>query len=405
MQLPIIFLVISLSVNLVLIYVLLMRRQLKSGTAPDKNVDQAKAKLEASVNSLSVGFIMTDTTPKVTEINGAAQRIFGLIDPTKPLDKMIPDDTLSRINQVLIQKFDIIQSINKSLTKGLIDVQEFSINNRFFRIFINPISMSDVKSEIIGCVILVEDVTESRVLDRAKDEFFSIASHEMRTPLTAIQGYTYLIRHYYLSKINDSQLENMIDNIENSSLKLLNIVNDFLDTSKLEHGDINIKQEPVNVIKITSALVEEYITIAHQKGINLQINKPASDDLSVLADPDRLVQVLINLIGNALKFTVKGGVIVEIQAPIDHKLKILVHDTGKGIAPENQALLFHKFQQAGAGLLVRDSGGTGLGLYISKILVEKMGGEMKLENSQVGVGSTLSFTLPVAPMNTTDHPQ
>ncbi len=405
MQLPIIFLVISLSVNLVLIYVLVMRRQLKSGAIPDKNIDQAKAKLEASVNSLSVGFIMTDTTPKVTEINGAAQRIFGLIDPTKPLDKTIPDDTLSRINQVLIQKFDIIQSINKSLTKGLIDVQEFSINNRFFRIFINPISMSDVKSEIIGCVILVEDVTESRVLDRAKDEFFSIASHEMRTPLTAIQGYTYLIRHYYLSKINDSQLENMIDNIENSSLKLLNIVNDFLDTSKLEHGDINIKQEPVNVIKITSALVEEYITIAHQKGINLQINKPASDDLSVLADPDRLVQVLINLIGNALKFTVKGGVIVEIQAPVDHKLKILVHDTGKGIAPENQALLFHKFQQAGAGLLVRDSGGTGLGLYISKILVEKMGGEMKLENSQVGVGSTFSFTLPVAPMNTTDHPQ
>jgi signal transduction histidine kinase len=249
-------------------------------------------------------------------------------------------------------------------------------------------------------VLFFESVKTTR-----KDEFFSIASHEMRTPLTAIQGYTYLIRHYYLSKINDSQLENMIDNIEKSSLKLLNIVNDFLDTSRLEHGDINIKQEPINIIKLTSALVEEYSTISHQKGINLQINKPGTDELEVLADPDRLVQVLINLIGNALKFTVKGGVIIEIQLPVNNKIKVLVHDTGKGIAPENKALLFHKFQQAGSGLLVRDAGGTGLGLYISKILVEKMGGEMKLENSQVGVGSTFSFTLPMAPIKTTDHPQ
>jgi signal transduction histidine kinase len=357
--------------------------------------------LERTKNKHQLSFALID----IPQYDSSGVRIFGLIDPTKPLDKAIPADTLNRINQVLIQKFDLIQSINKCLTKGLIDVQEFSINNRFFRIFINPISTSNAKSEIIGCVILVEDVTESRVLDRAKDEFFSIASHEMRTPLTAIQGYTYLIRHYYLSKINDSQLENMIDNIEKSSLKLLNIVNDFLDTSRLEHGDINIKQEPINIIKLTSALVEEYSTISHQKGINLQINKPGTDELEVLADPDRLVQVLINLIGNALKFTVKGGVIIEIQLPVNNKIKVLVHDTGKGIAPENKALLFHKFQQAGSGLLVRDAGGTGLGLYISKILVEKMGGEMKLENSQVGVGSTFSFTLPMAPIKTTDHPQ
>jgi signal transduction histidine kinase len=181
---------------------------------------------------------------------------------------------------------------------------------------------------------------------------------------------------------------------------LIEIVNDFLDVSRLEQGKMSYKYAPVSIEKIVETVAYEMKTVLNEKKLFLRMDKLALSSLpKIWADEDRVKQIIYNLVGNAIKFTEIGGVI--ITAAIDGEfIKITISDTGRGMSPESQLLLFHKFQQTGSSILTRDtSKGTGLGLYISKMMVDNMGGEITLDNSELSKGSTFSFTLPIATEN------
>jgi len=352
-------------------------------------LQQEKAKLAASINSLSMGFMIIDIEGNTLISNPAIEKIFG-VSPSGAWSIKEIAGQLPEIN--LAEMVEKSRNERKNFEK-----KDITLGNsgRFLRIFVSPITLMDGAENVIGSVILFEDISEAKVLERSRDEFFSIASHELRTPLTAIRGNTALIRDYYLEKIKDPEFAEMVSDIHESSVRLIGMVNEFLNMSRLEMGKMVFKKESVDVGQITQEVIDELKVNADGKKLYLKSTLTANLP-PVLADKDKVREILLNLVGNGVNYTQSGG--VTLSGGIEEGfLKIVVTDTGRGVSKENQPFLFHKFQQAGGSLYTRDATkGTGLGLYISKLTVEGMGGRIWLETSEVGKGSSFAFTLPIA---------
>ncbi len=235
--------------------------------------------------------------------------------------------------------------------------------------------------------------TEAEEANRAKTLFLANISHEIRTPLNSIIGYTKLL--YPL--IEDEIQKDYLNSIETSSQNLLLLINDILDLSKIQEGKMEINQEPYSFEEIINETKTFFFPLVNQKGITLKTHM--DDELSgmFLIDKIRIRQILFNLVGNAVKFTDHGFVLLSMKVEqIDrdqqhYQIKIDIQDSGKGIAKEEQKNIFKPFEQGG-NQKSKPSGGTGLGLNIAKRLVEIMGGTIQLE-SEPGKGSTFSILL------------
>jgi two-component system, NtrC family, sensor kinase len=233
---------------------------------------------------------------------------------------------------------------------------------------------------------------ELEVASRHKSEFLANMSHELRTPLNAIIGFSEVLHEKMFGELNDKQAE-YVDDIHNSGRHLLSLINDILDLSKIEAGrmDLELADFPLAAaIDNALSLVKER---AQRHGLALHCEvDPAIEQIR--ADERKFKQVLLNLLSNAVKFTPEGGT-VSVRAKRDGAwLEVAVSDTGAGIAPEDHAAVFEEFTQVGNDQ-ARRAEGTGLGLPLTKRIVELHGGEMRLESAP-GKGSTFSFTLPLA---------
>ena len=230
-------------------------------------------------------------------------------------------------------------------------------------------------------------------LDKLKDEFVAIASHELRTPMNVIRGNLWLIlnEHKNLSPEDEAKIKVSLD----SSQHLISLVSDILDVSAIEGKRIKLNPSQIDLKALIQAQIEEMQTLAQQKNIKLE-SKIESEKVMAYADPDKVKQVLTNLIGNAFKFTPGGGSIT-ISARIEGKnAKVSVADTGPGIKKDDLSKLFTKFGKLETSFSKSaNTSGVGLGLYISKNLIEMSRGEITIE-SEVGKGTTFSFTLPVS---------
>lgn len=347
-------------------------------------VEQERSRLDASINSLSLGFVMTDTNNMVVAINSSAQKI---LDVRKDLV------SFDEVNLEVGKQTKLADFISKARdTKLPQEVKDVSYKDKILRLFVSPIITLAKKEEYIGSVIVFENVTEAKIVERSKDEFLSIASHELRTPLAAIRSYASLLSKYYPEKIKEKKFSEMVNGIHQSTVRLIELVNDFLDTSKLEQGKVEFKKEKIDATEVVRQVVGDMRILAETNKIKLKLSNNIRTQ--VVGDSEKLKQVLVNLIGNGLKFTKSGAVTIFLSKEPEF-VKITISDTGKGIAAKNQKLLFRKFQQAESSILTRDfNRATGLGLYISRLLVEGMGGKIWLERSVVGGGSVFAFTLP-----------
>lgn len=352
---------------------------------------QEQARLTASINSLDMGYILVDKNRRIISTNRAVKNLLGVDAALQVLD----DVELHMLHAVNLMGY-----FTKVAHDGHAQrVNDVVINTKHFDIFIGPIfSRSDTR-EFLGCVITITDISDAKALERSRDEFFSIASHELRTPLTAIRGNTALIKEYFGAALKDPQLVEMVDDIHESSVRLIDLVNDFLDVSRLEQKRMVFHMESIDVSAVIDSTLKEYQVTGSRRNLSLIFERPSSPIPFVFVDKDKVKQVLINLIGNALKFTESGGVTIGVHRKVD-MVEIEVVDTGRGIPYENQSLLFRKFTQAGDSLFTRDTTrGTGLGLYISKLIVEGMGGTICLASSVPGKGSVFAFTLPITHEN------
>ena len=356
-------------------------------------LNQEHARLQAAINSLDIGLLMTFEDQAAISYNSALPHILNI---TKGQDKESAIDINTLQSKLLASKFDLKTAIKDIQSTGQpFHIKEASYDNRILTIFGAPIMVQ--LDKIIGAVVLIEDITEQKVMERSKDEFFSIASHELRTPLTSIKGNTSMILDFYKEQLQDPQLKEMVTDVHESSVRLIEIVNDFLDTSRLEQGKMNFEYEEVSLEEVIESVAYEMKQVLSEKKLYLKVDDHTLDRLpKVWVDKNRIKQVVYNLVGNAAKFTEEGG--ITISAEEENKfIKVDVTDTGRGMSPEAQKLLFHKFQQAGSSLITRDTTrGTGLGLYISKMIVESMGGNIALTSSTEGKGTTFSFEVPIS---------
>ncbi len=359
-----------------------------------KALDEAKARLIASINSLSIGYVMVDVNQSVVLINQAAINLFHRQHDTHSDVNHTNSEELATI-PALSQAMgrDIGKEINLALQdkeQHLLD--KLTFGSMFINVLISPITQGE---GVIGAVILLEDVTNQIALERSKDEFFSIASHELRTPLTTIRGNSGMIQEYYPQIMQNPELKEMVGDIHDSSIRLIGIVNDYLNVSRLEQKRIRFIIEPFDLYQLAVKVVRSLTASAQEKGLTLGLIPLAAGGNAIASgDAARTEEVLINLIGNAIKYTDRGGVTVALESSLS-TVKLLVSDTGRGIPPETQSSLFRKFQQAASNIYVRDpSKSTGLGLYISRLLISGMGGIVELVQSVPGQGSVFAFVLP-----------
>ena len=352
-----------------------------------RQLKEEQARLLASINNLPLGFFIIDLNHNVVIINPAMQEI---------LDSERKKWSFEELKEHFKKESIDFEQFCVHCREGasLLGIDEVPYGNKILRILSVPITLPG-KEKVIGSAVVVEDVTEAKLLMRTKEEFFAVASHELRTPLTAIRGNTSLIQEYYSNRIQDPDLKEMLSDIHASSIRLIKIVNDFLDVSRLEQG-IEFKKETIDLVELTEESLEGLESTASEKGLFIKLTKPSAGFPKIRGDKDRIKQVIENLVGNGIAFTEEGGVTVDINKDKEF-LKVSVTDTGIGISEKNQRLLFKKFQQAGERVLARDvTRGTGMGLYISKLLTVAMGGEIYLKKSEIGKGSTFVFTLPIA---------
>lgn len=354
-----------------------------------RELREEQSRLLASIDSLSWGFIIADLDHKVIINNKAMAALFGLGNQ----DEISIED----IARVLGKDFDIKKEAERCVKGGKVcEIKEIIFGKKFLRSIIAPILMTRDHGELIGYVLLFEDITEAKVVERSREEFFAVASHELRTPLTAIRGNSEMIQEIYKDKIVDKDMAGMLADITEASIRLIDIVNDFLDISRLEQGKVAFKKESVDLLLIVKEACKDIEPLAKTKSLTFALIEPKEASPLVLADKIRLKEVIFNLLDNAVKYTNKGAVTVIVERS-DKFMVVSVRDTGGGISLKNQALLFRKFQQAGEEMLTRDvSKSTGLGLYISKLLMEGMGGAIGLTQSAIGEGSTFQLTIPIA---------
>ena len=386
-------------------------------TQLEEVVKTEEGKLNAMVESMGDGFLMTDKDYRVAVVNPAAKFIIGL--PNKN------DVTIFDFIDHLEGKFDIRGKLEESITLGKIfSADEVAIGGGFFQILVAPVkgSHGTIKGETVAGVVIFHDVTKERQVEKMRDQFTSMIVHELRSPLGNMKKIGEIMKEESIRQDKKSYDE-YVQMFSQSSSDMLDIVNDLLDVAKLEAGKFEVSKRKANIKEIIEDRIKFFDTTSRSAKIELApvFGREIPED--ILIDPLRISQVLSNLISNAIKFSRPGSKVfvqafmhrngqdlereaaeagiswfkdIENKLPNDYAdtLVIAITDTGEGISKENRSKLFNKFEQFGSGNRADKPKGTGLGLVIVKGIIEAHGGTIGVV-SEEGIGSTFYFTIKI----------
>jgi PAS domain S-box-containing protein len=373
----------------------------------DPASDVTARHLAQVVESSDDAIISKNLDSIITSWNPAAERIFGYTAEEavgKSIRMLIPahlqdeeDLVLSKIRAG--EKVDHYETVRQRKDGGQLSVS----------LTVSPIR--DEGGEIIGASKIARDVTErvrlqmeAREANRLKDEFLAVLSHELRTPLNAILGYARLLRGKLLPA---DQVDRALETLERNARWLTQIVDDVLDVSRIVSGKIRLDVQAVDLGPVVSNAMATVQPAADAKGVTMQaVVDPGAGPVS--GDPDRLQQVVWNLLANAVKFTPRGGQVQVRLERVNSHIELVVSDTGLGIDKDFLPLVFERFRQADAGP-TRKSGGLGLGLAIVRHIVEMHGGTVQAFSPGLGQGASFTVSLPVmimkpAPVPKREHP-
>lgn len=342
-----------------------------------------------------------DQNYKVTLFNASAYELFNL-----KKGKVIGKDADKVLNLVIEGKKQKKFSVKDFCFKK-------NVNEAFSKMgYENPVPIVYKKSEDEGvflklnftnieiagessqkeCVVSLSNITNEVAIDKQKDEFISIASHELKTPITIIKTNFWMFKYLTKEKLNE-EVNKYIKEMDYGISRLSKIINNLLDISRIEQGRFVMEFTSFNLNELILESIENFKPVAEQKQLKL-IYKNSKPIGNVYLDKERVREVIDNFISNAIKYTEKGGIALN-AAQLKDEIKITVVDTGPGIETKDINRLFKKFSRAKEGLKQQNPGAsTGLGLYISKRIVEEMGGQVGV-NSVIGKGSSFWFSLPI----------
>lgn len=353
--------------------------------------------LTAIISNIKDAICVTDQDHRIIIFNKEAERLTGLKEQNllgQNLDRLLSLFIFKDEKNAVFQKLKPCVS-ESFLGKKYQNNQLCVLHQKDKKIFIELSLMKILEKNIfLGTLVIFRDITRQLELDRIKNNFLTIASHELRTPMTAIKGYLSTILGGKMGAINQ-QIREFLEDIYSTNERLIFLVRDFLDVSKIEEGKMSFDIRPIQILEPLKNVLKSLLVLSQERKNKLVSHPPKNLPL-VKGDFCAINQIFYNLIGNAIKFTTKGKITIDLRVTKD-KLIINVSDTGMGINDESKKHIFEKFYK---GNLPNNltSGGSGLGLYITKHLVEKMKGKIWFK-SKMNKGSTFSFDLPLAKNN------
>lgn len=396
---------------------MVLARQEAQGSA-----DMARARaeeLDAVINQMAEGVVIFGRNGQIHRLNPAGEKLLGRsgLDNNTPANRpevfglqMPSGEPVAELNLPSMRALNGETVVGEQLIAHRPDGEEI-----FIKVSVAP--LTDAGGNITGAVGVFHDVTQETLIDRLKNEFVSIVSHELRTPLTAIMGYSDLMLRGVHGPLSERQGK-ALNAVRANANRLLHLINDLLDVSKLESGKVEINAEPVALAPIISRTIAQTRVLAAEAGVALHNYVPQRSLPMVLGDDAKLQQVIENLLTNAIKFTPAGGsvtfeatvaslpagdaAIIERDVDADvalgvqpQSVVVSVRDTGAGLEEEQLERIWDRFYQVDATSR-RRTGGAGLGLAIVRSIVELHGGLVWVESRGPGRGSDFHFSLPIA---------
>ncbi len=366
-----------------------------------EELEEAKAQDEAILASIGDGLIVTDLTKRVLLVNKAAENMLGyteqellgklwvaVVRPKEDNGEELPPDKL------LLNK--VMSSSSLIVTATIADSYNFTKKNgEMFPVAVTASKVA-IEGETVGAIVVFRDITKDKEIDKAKTEFVSLASHQLRTPLSAIRWYTEMLLAGDAGTLSEKQKKYLAE-VQYGNQRMVSLVNALLNVSRLELGTFVIEPELIDIDDIAKSVIDEQRPQINEKKITFAY-RVAPNVPKISADPKLLRIVFQNLLSNAVKYTPCGGAI-ELSISLDKEkrhIAIQVVDTGYGIPENQQDKIFTKLFRAD-NVRDKDTDGTGLGLYIVKSIIEHSAGTIRFE-SEENKGTTFYITLPIEGM-------
>lgn len=352
-------------------------------------VTRQKAQADALFFSIGEGAIATDENGNISRINRAAQQILGLGE-TDVLGEWFPG-TVIAVNASGKQ----IQPLDRTITRAMLSGEAISERSYYKRsdgviipvfVTVSPIILD---SKPIGAIEVFRDITSEIEVDQLKSDFISIASHQLRTPATAVKNFIGLLREGYVGKLSDEQLF-IIEQAYTSNEAQLEIVNNLLYAARAESSSVKLKYEDHDLSELVRGVTDDLRDVIKERAQKVTLELP--DKASMQMDKHFLRMLVENLVSNASKYTPDGGKITVSISELDEVMQLKVIDTGVGIAKSDQPKLFKRFSRI-ENELSTVRGGSGIGLYLVKRVTLLHGGMIEV-SSKVGKGTVFTVILP-----------
>ncbi len=371
-----------------------------------RNQAAEATKSDAILKGITDGVLVLDADRNIVLLNPKAREILGTKTSdiqNRPLQQILEHPASPEAAELLEAFYDNFLAALRQIRAGALST-EFRLEMASKAIVVNLASVILGAEEIPSIVAVIRDISKEAEIERIRNEFISTVSHELRTPMTSIKGYTDLLisGDKHVGELNPIQ-RRFVQVIQSNANRLTGLVNDILEISRIETGRVKLNLEPLDIAQVIDEVALSFEGQLVQKSVNLSLDLPKALP-PVYTDKARLMQILVNLIGNAWQYTPEGGdITVSAHIRDDKFIQIDVADTGIGIVQKDLDLIFDRFFRS-ERTEVQVVDGTGLGLSITKSFVTMLGGEIWAE-SEVDVGSTFSFTLPITTVSSTAYPQ
>jgi len=358
------------------------KERVKEMVRLNQAISYEKMKIEAVLSSMADGLVVLGLEGEILVMNPAAEKIFGIDRSSligKPYSLLFLNLSLEPLYETVIQEGKT-SSTEISLKKP---------SEMFFRVLASP--MHDLKGEVQGVVFLLQDITELKRITQMKSEFVSMVTHDLKTPLTSIQGFVEVI----LSRNpSPEKTHNYLLIVKEETARLVRLINNLLDLAKLEAGKLKLNYTIVNLVDI---IQEVLTTFSGKSALHYFVFSPPQSFPKILADRDLLVQVLQNLLSNAIKYSPEGGKIEIRLRILERFVEVDIEDEGIGIPEEKLSRLFERFYRV-ESKSSEGIAGTGLGLANVKYIIEAHGGGLRVKSKE-GKGSVFTFSLPIEKQN------
>lgn len=354
----------------------------------DMNLSQIireKNKTKTIIRNIVDGVIVTDPEYRILLVNNVAENLFGVKEKNalnKPIGQVIHNKPLLDFLHAMIDEEDHATTSKEFKLKNPETWRDIYLQARAARVI-------GEDNDVIGIVTIIRDITREKEIDKMKTELVSMVAHELRSPLTSISGFSELLMDEGVTR---EQSEEYASIILKESNRLSELINKFLDISKIEAGKSQVKRAPVNLREVIEKVLDVNLHQAERKHIAVSL-KMSNNVPPIIGDRDMMEQVILNLFSNAIKYSPPNAAVEIRLRETDSDVTVEVEDTGYGISEESLPRIFDKFYRASDNEAVREESGTGLGLSLVKEIVELHGGRVAVK-SELGKGSTFGFILP-----------